>query len=736
MQDQHTDNKTTLRRSTENADTPEESRAQEASRAVVAELTTRGDTTSRDKKTINVHGIHTQAPFAARENYLNYEQSWLDFNWRVLREATDPERNPLLDRIKFLAITGTNLDEFFQKRVGGLKRQLFARVTTASVDGLLPEEQLHNIRTDAQRMMHAMGRVWLDDLMPSLHKIGIRIKRLDELNAAERSWIDRYFAEMLFPILTPLAVDPGHPFPFISNLSLSLGAELKDRQGNWRFARIKVPPVRPRLVRIPAHYTDDETVFVPIEQIIRGNIDALFTGMRVMSTALFRVTRNAEVGDTDEDADDLLQLIADELRHRKYAPVVRLELTPGTSPRLTQLLMHELDITHDDIYETRGMIGAADLFALAEASGFSQHRQPKWSPQPHPAIRDAAGESDTPDMFALIRRGDLMVHYPYHSFEQSVVQFVRQASRDPKVLAIKQTLYRTTEDSENLLSLIEAAESGKQVAVLVELKARFDEQRNIELAQRLEKSGVHVTYGLVGLKTHCKTTLVVREEASGIRRYFHIGTGNYNPKTARLYEDLGIFSCDPVIGGDLTRLFNYLTGYAPDQAYQKLLVAPRYLRKRFLQLIDTEIAQAKAGKPARIIWKLNGDDSASLSCFACRRANRFDRTQRLPIAPRATRLEREHPRKINHRSLFGTLAYLRLRARGRPGPLHWFGRHHASQSRPARRGVGPHRPTGVAALHRLHLATVARRRTAKLAHAARRQLHAGVDADGQRLVGP
>lgn len=554
----------------------------------------------------NVYGIRLDEPFAATDLYLNYELSLLDFNRRVLAEAQEPGRNPLLERVRYLAITASNLDEFFQKRVGGLKRQVYGNVTTPSVDGRLPSEQLARIRREVNELMHEMNNLWLNDLLPSLAAAGVHIKTYDQLNAQERSRADAYFHDHLFPILTPLAVDPGHPFPFISNLSLSLGVELKDKEGAWHFARVKVPPVRPRFVRLDNNLgQQQDIIMVPIEQIISANIESLFTGMQVVSVAAFRITRNAEVEELEQDAEDLLELIAEELRHRKYAPVVRLQVDRDLSPQLKDLLIEELEIHEDDVYASEGFLGLASLHEIADLPGLAEHRQAAWKPKTHTIISLSAGKDDSVDMFTLLRSGELLVHHPYQSFETSVVSFVRQASRDPKVLTIKQTLYRTSEDSEILRALVEAAESGKQVAVLVELKARFDEARNIELAQRLEAAGVHVTYGLLGLKTHCKTTLVVREEDGIIRRYFHIGTGNYNPVTAKLYEDIGLLSSDPEIAEDLTRLFNYLTGYAPDQSYERLLVAPKYLRQRFLELIDAEIEHARAGRVARIIAKVN-----------------------------------------------------------------------------------------------------------------------------------
>lgn len=560
-------------------------------------------------ESVGPHGQRLDEPHGGEKGYLNYERSWLAFNWRVLQEAIEPGRHPLLERVKFLAIAANNLDEFFQKRVGALKRQIAARSTQPSVDGLRPDETLALVRRDVLTMTRAMHRLLQKELWPGMRKAGIHVRAYADLGHRERNWADAWFAEHLFPILTPLAVDPGHPFPFISNLSLSLAVELKDAKGRWHFARVKIPTDRGRFLRIPDTHRDspaDDVILLPVEQIVAANVQQLFTGMKVAAVASFRVTRSAEVEEPDIETDDLLELIAEELRHRKYAPVVRIQVDKELSPQLRDLLTDELDLGPDDVYVGEGVLGLAHLMEIARLPGFDAFKAPSWNPRPHPQIHQASpGDGGAPDMFALLRRGDLLVHHPYQSFETSVVEFVRQAARDPKVRAIKQTLYRTSEDSEIMRSLIAAAAAGKQVAVLVELQARFDEQRNIELARRLEEAGVHVAYGVVGLKTHCKTTLVVREEEGGLRRYVHIGTGNYNPDTARVYEDLGLLSADPQLGEDLSRLFNYLTGFAPGQTYRQILVAPSTFRRQMLRLIDFEIGEAQRGRPARILAKMN-----------------------------------------------------------------------------------------------------------------------------------
>ncbi|RJO70598.1 MAG: polyphosphate kinase 1 [Myxococcales bacterium] len=554
---------------------------------------------------INIHGLRLDQPFGDANLYLNYEKSWLDFNWRVLREAKDPDRNPLLDRVRFLSIASSNLDEFYQKRVGALKKQVFAQVSKLTVDGMTPQQQIAMIRAEAIRMRETMAAALHQDIVPRLRGIGIYFKDYAELSDAERADADAYYAAQIFPLLTPLAVDPGHPFPFISNLCISLGVELKDKQKRWHFARVKVPPVRPRFVELLKGAQSGQRVFVPIEQIISANIQTLFTGVKIASVAAFRVTRSAEINDNLTEAEDLMDLISEELRSRKYAPVVRLQVDKDLSDRLRDLLSEELELEPEDVYVSEGFMELSSLAQIANLDGLDEHRAPRWKPRTHPIVAKRGKGDDASDLFALMRKGDLLVHFPYHAFNTSIEAFIRQAADDPRVLAIKQTFYRTTEDSDILLALVEAAEQGKQVAALVELKARFDEQRNIELARRLEESGVHVTYGLLGLKTHCKITLVVREDPDGIRRYFFIGTGNYNSVTARLYEDVGLFSCDPAIGEDLSLLFNGLTGYAPEQTYRKILVAPNSFRQRIEDLIAFEMNEARAGRPARIVMKMN-----------------------------------------------------------------------------------------------------------------------------------
>ncbi|RMF56547.1 MAG: polyphosphate kinase 1 [Bacteroidetes bacterium] len=539
--------------------------------------------------------------------YFNRELSWLDFNWRVLYQALD-ERVPLLERVRFLAITASNLDEFFRKRVGGLRRQKAAGVQRLSPDGRTPEEQLRLISRAVRPMYRTLTETWEQTLKPLLReKAGIHIRDYASLEATQKAALHRYFMANVFPILTPLAVDPGHPFPFISNLSLSLAVTLRHpTRGTEHFARLKVPTSRGRWVPLsePLH-------FVPLEQVIAANVHELFRGMEIVSVHPFRITRNADVRRDEEEADDLIEMIAEELRERRFAEVVRIEVDAGMPREVRELLMRELDLEPDDFYEVEGQIDLTDNVALADLD-LPEHRYEPWEPVIPTRLLHEGEAKDRPNMFAVIRKGDLLVHHPYESFRASVQRFIEEAAEDPRVLAIKQTLYRTSDQSPIVDALRRAAESGKQVAVLVEVKARFDEQNNIEWGQILEKSGVHVTYGLVGLKTHTKTTLVIREEQDGLRAYCHIGTGNYNPSTARFYTDLGLLTCDPDIGFDLINLFHYLTGYSPEQNYRKLVVAPRDMRKTFIELIRKEVAHQKEHGTGRIIAKMNALDDVEM----------------------------------------------------------------------------------------------------------------------------
>lgn len=539
--------------------------------------------------------------------YFNRELSWLDFNWRVLHQAMDA-RTPVLERARFLAITESNLDEFFRKRVGGLKRQREAGVTQLSPDGRTPVEQLQLVWSAVLKMREVMSWVWSEVRTALDRDLGVVIRRYEDLDAQERETLHRRFRDSIYPILTPLAVDPGHPFPFISNLSLSLAVVLRHPTRNSRhFARVKIPTSRTRFLPLsrPNH-------FLPVEELVVRHVDELFRGMTVESAHLFRVTRNADLRRDEEEADDLLEMISEELRERRSAPVVRLEVETAMPDRVRALLCQELKLHLDeDVVAVEGLLDLADLFQIADL-GIPQGSVERWEPVTPPAFLHEGESEDAPDVFAVIRRGDVLVHHPYESFTSSVQRFIESAADDPDVLAIKLTLYRTSDDSPVVGALIRAAEAGKQVAVLVEVTARFDEQSNIEWGQMLERHGVHVTYGLVGLKTHAKVALVLREEEDGIRAYCHVGTGNYHPKTARLYSDLGLLTCRPEIGSDLINLFHYLTGHAPEQEYDNVLVAPWDMRRVFVRKVQREIEHQERDGSGRMILKMNALDDVGM----------------------------------------------------------------------------------------------------------------------------
>ncbi|HSL58756.1 MAG TPA: RNA degradosome polyphosphate kinase [Acidimicrobiales bacterium] len=538
----------------------------------------------------------------APERFLNRELSWLDFNTRVLELAEDPTV-PVLERAKFLAIFSQNLDEFFQVRVAGLKDQVAAGITSRTPDGRTPAQQLLELRDKVERLVAREESAFLDQVAPALGRAGIRFSDWDDLDADDRKVLDEEFEQRIFPVLTPLAVDPGHPFPYISDLSLNLAVVVRHTDtGERRFARVKVPNLLPRFVVLP-----DGERFVPLEQVIGAHLGQLFPGMAIDGRYPFRVTRNADLTLEEEEADDLLAAVEMELRRRRFGRAVRLEIDGSMSDEIRELLVRELELDDDDVFVHRGPLGLGGLWSV-HGLDRPELKDPVWTPITQ--FRLADRDDEPVDFFAELRRGDVLVHHPYSSFATSVEEFIRQASVDPRVLAIKLTLYRTSGDSPIIASLIRAAERGKQVAVLVELKARFDEQANIEWARRLEQAGVHVTYGLLGLKIHTKTALVVRNEDDRIRRYCHVGTGNYNPKTAKLYEDLGLLSSDDDLGADLTQLFNFLTGYAREVPYRKLLLAPHWLRARMLELVEGEIAAGP--EHGRIILKMNSLVDAKL----------------------------------------------------------------------------------------------------------------------------
>jgi polyphosphate kinase len=542
--------------------------------------------------------------------FFNRDLSWLEFNRRVLHEAAD-ERTPLLERVKFLAIYSSNSDEFFMKRIGLLKRKIDKKSAERSHDGLSADEHYQAVREKIASLTREVIDLWTHRLRPALEAQNIFIRDYTELTPEQKARADDYFRMQIFPVLTPLAVDPGHPFPFISNQSLSIGVlvrPLGGGAGEPSFARIKVPQLLSRWLTFQEGRT---YTFVPIETLIEGRLEALFPGMEVIEAQHFRVTRNAEVDADVEDPEDLLEVVQEELRARRFADTVRVQITANMSAMMRQHLTEGLEVGDDSIYELPEPLGKSDLMAIALTVDRPDLKMPPWKPEMAPAFSDPEA-----DVFALMRQGDVLVHHPYESFESSVEKFILQAVKDPKVLAIKMTLYRTSGDSPFVPALARAAEAGKQVAVLVELKARFDEERNIQWAQTLEESGAHVVYGVMGLKTHTKTALVVRREedrgvaglggvGGGLKCYVHVATGNYNSKTAQSYTDLGLFTCRDDICEDVVDLFAYLTGRSLKRDYRKLLVAPATMRTSFLAMIEREAQHAREGRPARIIGKMN-----------------------------------------------------------------------------------------------------------------------------------
>lgn len=537
------------------------------------------------------------ADLAAPELYLNRELTYLNFCWRVLHEAED-NRSPLLERMRFLAIVSSNIDEFFQKRVGGLKQQVGAQLHSVTPDGRTPQQQIAD-GLDLINKLESRKAQILEGLNAELKAAGVWIASYKELEPADQAWVRDYYLRDIFPLVTPQAMDPAHPFPFVSNLSLNLLVSLRhENDSETLLARVKVPVGGgvSRFVRLGTSRT-----FVDLADVIANNLDLLFPGMEIETCALFRVTRNAITERDEEEADDLLEMIEIELRNRKFAPVVRLQVDRTMQAQLRGRIAAELGLDEMlDVFEAQGMLGQRDLMEIATLDIPELRDQPHAPSQPVDFLTEGS-------LFHAIREAKhLLVHHPFESFQQSVERFLREAADDAKVRAIKTTLYRTSKDSEVIRQLVRAAKNGKQVAVVLELKARFDEEANIKWASRMERAGIHVTYGVVGLKTHTKATLVVRHDYDGLRRYAHISTGNYHAGTARLYSDLGLFTCDDAIGSDLTELFNYLTtGYKPRRKYQKLLVAPKQLKPALLEKIERESANAEAGERGHIQWKLN-----------------------------------------------------------------------------------------------------------------------------------
>jgi polyphosphate kinase len=541
------------------------------------------------------------------DRFLEREISWLQLNERVLQLAMD-EDVPLLERAKFLAIFSSNLDEFFMIRVAGLKRRIATGIAIRSAAGLEPREVLEKISEVARQLQRMQANVFLGEVRPALAEEGITIVRWADLSAADREPLSQLFTDRIFPVLTPLSVDPAHPFPYISGLSLNLAVTLVNpKTGNEHFARVKVPPpaILPRLIRLdPEHHDGAYAVrFVPLDDVIAAHLDQLFTGMEVHEHTTFRVTRNEDVEVEEDDAENLLTAMEKELTRRRFGPPVRLEVEEDIDDHVLDLLSRELQVDAEDVYRLPGPLDLSALFVLdrLERSDLKYNPfVPLTPPDLSPTESSKAG-----DIFATVRIKDVLLHHPYDSFSTSVQAFIEQAAADPRVLAIKQTLYRTSGDSPIVDALIDAAGAGKQVLAVVEIKARFDEVNNISWARKLEQAGVHVVYGVVGLKTHAKLCLVVRQEAEGLVRYCHIGTGNYNPKTARIYEDLGVLTSDPQVGEDLTRLFNQLSGIAPRSRFKRLLVAPRTVRSGLIELVEDEIERHEKTGKGHIIFKLN-----------------------------------------------------------------------------------------------------------------------------------
>lgn len=537
--------------------------------------------------------------------FLNRDLGWLEFNSRVLAQALD-RRTPLLERIRFLGIFTSNLDEFFMKRIGLLRRQVRVGVQRRA-GGLTPVQTLASVRRRVGELLERQARGFHDEIIPELKRNGIEILPWRDLNSNERAFADAHFKQNVFPVLTPLAVDPGLPFPFISNLSTSLGVTLRHPERDERlFARVKVPRIFPQWLKLPSEPGVSTVRFVSLTELIVHNLKGLFPDMEILDVMPFRITRNAEIERDEEEAEDLLEMVAEELKQRRFAEVVRLETGPEPDPWMRRVLMDELDLTDAEVFEAPSLLDFTDLKTLVELAR-PELKFDSWNPLVPPRLMD-----DRESIFDIIRQGDLLVHHPYESFGASVERFIRHAVDDKNVLAIKMTLYRTGDDSPFIPLLIRAAERGKQVVVLIELKARFDEERNIHWAQELEDAGVHVVYGVVGLKTHAKTALVIRREDQLLRCYAHLGTGNYHRETSKLYTDFGLFTCQPDLTEDVVELFHFLTGRSLKRNYKKLLVAPIGMRETILKLIRREADFARAGRPARIIMKCNSLEEVSL----------------------------------------------------------------------------------------------------------------------------
>jgi len=550
----------------------------------------------------------TEIDLTSPSLYINRELSLLEFQRRVLEEARD-EENPLLERLKFLAIFGSNMDEFYMVRVSGIRKQVESNVMKLSEDGLTPREELAAIRKVAQGLMQDAQNCFQRKLLSSLDKEGIHVLDYQKLSKSQKERADSYFKDVIYPVLTPLALDPGHPFPHISNLSLNLAIVIRDKKGNEKFARLKVPDTLPRLIpikRSSGSARKDGTIpfhhyFVWLEQVIAANLCDLFPGLEVVDAHPFRIVRDADIEIQELEADDLLETMQQSIRKRKFGSVVQVAIYPSMPDEIRDLLVENLEVQPNDVYVMNHPLGLANLWQLYNSVERFELKYPPYKQRTPKPLRDL----ETPEsIFEIIRSENVLLHHPYETFSP-VIDFLYTAARDPNVLAIKQTVYRVGSNAPVVEALLEAAERGKQVAVLMELKARFDEESNIGWARALEDAGVHVVYGLVGLKTHCKVSMIVRREGEGIRRYLHLATGNYNAVTSRFYEDIGMFTCDEDMGSDATDLFNYLTGYSTKTTYKKLLVAPVNLREQIEARVRREIEHAKAGNKARIVFKMN-----------------------------------------------------------------------------------------------------------------------------------
>ncbi len=629
----------------------------------------------------------------APELYINRELSWVDFDDRVLQLAEDADQ-PLLERCKFAAIFGSNLDEFFMIRVAGLHDQVDAGITAPKLDGRTPSETIDAIREKVLALSERQHRTLSHDLRPSLAEHGIRLVGIDDVSSEARRALDHRFRRQIFPVLTPLAVGLGRPFPYISNLSLSLAVLVRDPvSGQVTFARVKVPKeMLPRFVALE----DEPTTFVPMEELIAANLEALFPGMEVIEHGVFRVTRDADFEISDE-ADDLLTAVEDELRRRRFGEVVRVEIGTGMAPALCEALTDALEVSSRQVYEVHDLLDLTDLWQIVGLKGFDDLRDPPWQSVTQPRLRPEEHHAKV-DMFAAMRAGDILVHHPYDSFSTSVGRFVEQAANDPDVLAIKLTIYRTSDDTPLIPALIRATERGKQAVCLVELKARFDERANIEWARKLEETGVHVVYGHPALKTHAKCILVVRREGDGVRHYLHIGTGNYHPKTARLYTDFGLFTTDERLGSDVADMFNFLTGYARPRRYRKAAggARPPARRHRARDRADDRGPQRRTARAHPDEVELPGRPDlhqGAVPRFAGGRAGGAQHPRDLLPGAGGRGRQREHPRGVDRGPLPRAFAGLHLPARRRAPGLHRLGRPDAAQPRHARRarhaGTGP-----------------------------------------------